>query len=166
MIAFSHRCHLPCCALPSKAIAAMPDCIVAGAHVHTVLQACNKGAFGNGYICQRGRASAAANLDCDRGARAGSPQPLGLSYTVPHDRTAGMFYFRAGSSVSGMVNISVMRDSRLMRYFRLRRTAQSMFRWRLWKNCQPVRNRHPRRCRRLGHADPRYWISGGMTSDE
>jgi assimilatory nitrate reductase catalytic subunit len=46
-----------------------------------------------------------------------APQPLGLSYTVPRERTAGMFYFRAGSSVSGMVNISVMRDSKLMRYF-------------------------------------------------
>jgi len=45
------------------------------------------------------------------------PQPLGLSYTVPKDRTAGMFYFRAGSTVSGMVNISVMRDGKLMRYF-------------------------------------------------
>jgi hypothetical protein len=46
-----------------------------------------------------------------------SPLPLGLSYTVPRGRTAGMFYFRAGSTVSGMVNISVLRDGRLMRYF-------------------------------------------------
>jgi hypothetical protein len=46
-----------------------------------------------------------------------APEPLGLSYTVPHERTAGMFYFRAGSSVSGMVNVSVMRDGKLMRYF-------------------------------------------------
>src|SRR5215218_3030994 len=46
-----------------------------------------------------------------------APQALGLSYTVPKDRTAGMFYFRAGSTVAGMVNISVMRDSQLMRYF-------------------------------------------------
>ena len=46
-----------------------------------------------------------------------APQPLGLSYTVPNDRTSGMFYFRAGSTVGGMVNISVMRDGKLMRYF-------------------------------------------------
>ena len=45
-----------------------------------------------------------------------APQPLGLSYSVPKDRTAGMFYFRAGSTVAGMVNISVMRDGKLMRY--------------------------------------------------
>ena len=46
-----------------------------------------------------------------------TPQPLGLSYRVPKDRSAGMFYFRAGSTVSGLVNVSVMRDGKLMRYF-------------------------------------------------
>ena len=46
-----------------------------------------------------------------------SPMPLGLSYVVRAGHTAGMFYFRAGSTVSGMVNVSVMRDGRLMRYF-------------------------------------------------
>jgi hypothetical protein len=46
-----------------------------------------------------------------------TPQPLGLSYTVPPGRTAGMLYFRAGSTVSGMLNISVLRDGKLMRYF-------------------------------------------------
>ena len=46
-----------------------------------------------------------------------APLPLGLNYTVPKDRTAGMFYFRAGSTVAGMVNVSVMRDGKLMRYF-------------------------------------------------
>ena len=45
------------------------------------------------------------------------PQPLGLSYTVPAGRTAGMLYVRAGSTVSGMVNISVLRNDRVMRYF-------------------------------------------------
>jgi hypothetical protein len=45
------------------------------------------------------------------------PLPLGLTYTVPKNCTAGMFYFRAGSSVSGLVNVSVMRDGKLMRYF-------------------------------------------------
>jgi assimilatory nitrate reductase catalytic subunit len=45
------------------------------------------------------------------------PQSLGLTYTVPRDRTAGMFYFRAGSTVSGMVNVSVLRNGKLMRYF-------------------------------------------------
>jgi assimilatory nitrate reductase catalytic subunit len=46
-----------------------------------------------------------------------APTALGLSYTVPRGRTAGMFYFRGGSTVSGMVNVSVMRGGKLMRYF-------------------------------------------------
>jgi assimilatory nitrate reductase catalytic subunit len=46
-----------------------------------------------------------------------APASIGLSYVVGAGRTAGMFYFRAGSTVSGMVNVSVMRDGRLMRYF-------------------------------------------------
>jgi hypothetical protein len=45
------------------------------------------------------------------------PQPLNLSYSVPAGRSAGMFYFRAGSTVSGMVNVSVLRNGKLMRYF-------------------------------------------------
>jgi assimilatory nitrate reductase catalytic subunit len=28
-----------------------------------------------------------------------------------------MFYFRSGSTVAGMVNVSIMRDGKLMRYF-------------------------------------------------
>lgn len=46
-----------------------------------------------------------------------NPAPLELSYTVPKGRTAGMLYFRAGSTVSGMVNITIMRNGRPMRYF-------------------------------------------------
>ncbi len=46
-----------------------------------------------------------------------TPLPLGLSYTVPEGRTAGMFYFRAGSTVGNLVNVSVLRDGALMRYF-------------------------------------------------
>jgi len=45
------------------------------------------------------------------------PLPLGVSYTVPDGRSAGMFYFRAGSTVAGMVNVSVLRDGKLMRFF-------------------------------------------------
>lgn len=45
------------------------------------------------------------------------PLPVGLAYTVPPGRTAGMFYFRAGSTVGGMVNVTVMRDGKVMRYF-------------------------------------------------
>lgn len=45
------------------------------------------------------------------------PLPVGLTYTVPAGRTAGMFYFRGGSTVGGMVNISVLRDGGVMRYF-------------------------------------------------
>jgi assimilatory nitrate reductase catalytic subunit len=46
-----------------------------------------------------------------------TPLPLGLTYVVPAERTAGMFYFRAGSTVSGMINVSILRDGKLMRYF-------------------------------------------------
>jgi len=46
-----------------------------------------------------------------------NPTPLDLRYRVPKGRTAGMLYFRAGSTVAGMVNISIMRDGKLMRYF-------------------------------------------------
>ena len=45
------------------------------------------------------------------------PLPLGLTYTVPPGRTAGMFYFRAGSTVSGMLNVTVLRNGKVMRYF-------------------------------------------------
>lgn len=45
------------------------------------------------------------------------PQPLPLRYTVPPRKTAGMFYFRGGSTVSGMVNVSVLRNGKPMRYF-------------------------------------------------
>ncbi|HYF64934.1 MAG TPA: hypothetical protein VD886_19065 [Herpetosiphonaceae bacterium] len=47
------------------------------------------------------------------------PQALGLRYAVPPGRCAGMLYFRAGSTVSGMVNISITRDGALLRYFPL-----------------------------------------------
>jgi hypothetical protein len=46
-----------------------------------------------------------------------APMPIGLSYVVRDGRTAGMFYFRGGSTVSGMVNVSILRDGKLMRYF-------------------------------------------------
>lgn len=46
-----------------------------------------------------------------------APQSLGLRYTVPPNKTAGLFYVRGGSTVSGMVNISVQRDGNPMRYF-------------------------------------------------
>ena len=46
-----------------------------------------------------------------------NPHPIGLGYTVPKGRTLGMLYFRGGSTVSGMVNITIMRDGRPMRYF-------------------------------------------------
>ncbi|HEX6288049.1 MAG TPA: hypothetical protein VFZ66_02610 [Herpetosiphonaceae bacterium] len=45
------------------------------------------------------------------------PQALDLRYTVPTGKTSGMFYFRGGSTVSGMVNVAVLRDGQPMRYF-------------------------------------------------
>jgi assimilatory nitrate reductase catalytic subunit len=46
-----------------------------------------------------------------------APMPLGLAYTVPDRHTAAMLYFRAGSTVGGMVNVVVLRDGKPMRYF-------------------------------------------------
>ena len=46
-----------------------------------------------------------------------APMPLGLAYTVPDGRTAAMLYFRAGSTVGGMVNATILRDGKPMRYF-------------------------------------------------
>lgn len=46
-----------------------------------------------------------------------APQAIDVGYTVPPGKTAGMFYFRGGSTASGMVSISVLRDGQPMRYF-------------------------------------------------
>lgn len=47
------------------------------------------------------------------------PLPLELRYRVPAGKTAGLFYVRAGSTVSGMVNLSIVRDGVPMRFFPL-----------------------------------------------
>ena len=44
-------------------------------------------------------------------------EPLDLGYTVPEGKTAGLFYFRGGSTVGGMVNVVVLRDGQPMRFF-------------------------------------------------
>jgi len=47
------------------------------------------------------------------------PQALDLRYRVPAGCIAAMLYFRAGSTVSGMVNVSITRNGQLLRYFPL-----------------------------------------------
>ncbi len=46
-----------------------------------------------------------------------NPQTLDLRYIVPADRTTGMLYFRAGSTVSSLVNVSILRNGQVLRYF-------------------------------------------------
>lgn len=45
-----------------------------------------------------------------------SPSPLDLSYTVSQGCTAGVQYVRAGSTVPGMLNISLLQNGKVMRY--------------------------------------------------
>lgn len=45
-----------------------------------------------------------------------SPAPLNLSYTVPQGCTAGVQYVRAGSTVGGMLNITLLQSGKVMRY--------------------------------------------------
>ena len=46
-----------------------------------------------------------------------SPSPLNLEYTVPQGSTAGLQYVRLGTTSDGMVNVTVLRDGKTMRYF-------------------------------------------------
>lgn len=46
-----------------------------------------------------------------------SPKDLGLSYTVSQGCTAGVQYVRAGSTAGGMVNITLLKNGKVMRYF-------------------------------------------------
>ena len=45
-----------------------------------------------------------------------SPTPLNLDYTVPQGCTAGVQYVRAGSTVPGMLNITLLQNGKVMRY--------------------------------------------------
>ncbi|CAA9443935.1 MAG: hypothetical protein AVDCRST_MAG28-792 [uncultured Rubrobacteraceae bacterium] len=45
-----------------------------------------------------------------------SPTPLNLYYTVPQGCTAGVQYVRAGSTVGGMLNITLLQNGKVMRY--------------------------------------------------
>lgn len=45
-----------------------------------------------------------------------SPKPLNLTYTVPQGCTAGVQYVRAGSTVTGMTNITLLKNGKVIRY--------------------------------------------------
>lgn len=45
-----------------------------------------------------------------------SPKSLNLTYTVPQGCTAGVHYVRAGSTVKGMVNITILKNGKVMCY--------------------------------------------------
>ena len=45
-----------------------------------------------------------------------SPQDLNLTYTVSQGCTAGVQYVRAGNTTEGMINITVLKDGKAMRY--------------------------------------------------
>lgn len=44
------------------------------------------------------------------------PQPLNLSYTVPQGCSARVQYVRAGSTVTGMTNVTLLKNGKVMRY--------------------------------------------------
>ena len=46
-----------------------------------------------------------------------SLSPLDLAYTVPQGCTAGIQYVRAGNAAGGMVNVTLLKDGEVMRYF-------------------------------------------------
>lgn len=46
-----------------------------------------------------------------------SPQPLNLAYAVPQGCTAGVQYVRSGNTSAGMVNVTLLKDGKVMRYF-------------------------------------------------
>lgn len=46
-----------------------------------------------------------------------APSPLDLEYTVPQGSTAGLQYVRLGTNSAGMVNVTVLRNGKTMRYF-------------------------------------------------
>ena len=54
--------------------------------------------------------------ECD-GEGLDSPRSLDLEYTVPQGCTAGLQYVRLGTSSEGMVNVTLLRDGKTMRYF-------------------------------------------------
>ncbi|HET7480420.1 MAG TPA: hypothetical protein VFJ72_12990 [Rubrobacteraceae bacterium] len=45
-----------------------------------------------------------------------SPKALNLTYVVPQGCTAGVQYMRAGSTVTGMTNITLLKNGKVMRY--------------------------------------------------
>jgi hypothetical protein len=45
-----------------------------------------------------------------------SPQDLYLTYSVSQGCTAGVQYVRAGNTTEGMINITVLKDGKAMRY--------------------------------------------------
>lgn len=45
-----------------------------------------------------------------------APQPLNLSYTVPQGCSAGVQYVRSGSTVTGMTNVTLLKNGKVMRY--------------------------------------------------
>lgn len=45
-----------------------------------------------------------------------SPQDLNLTYSVSQGCTAGVQYVRAGNTTEGMINITVLKDGKAMRY--------------------------------------------------
>jgi len=70
-----------------------------------------------GAFVSEGRPVLLQTITTFEGSGLQNSHPIGLGYTVPRGRTLGMLYFRGGSTVSGMVNITIMRNGRPMRYF-------------------------------------------------
>ncbi len=61
-----------------------------------------------------------------KGAGLDKPVPVdGLLYTVPADKRAQLIYFRAGNSAPELINLVLIRDGALMRYFPIGAKADS-----------------------------------------
>ena len=51
------------------------------------------------------------------GAGYDAPSAVDVHYTVPGAKRAQLIYFRGGNSAEAMVNIALLRDGKVMRYF-------------------------------------------------
>ncbi len=51
------------------------------------------------------------------GSGYGGPQTVDVHYKVPGAKRAQLIYFRGGNSAAEMVNVALLRDGKVMRYF-------------------------------------------------
>lgn len=89
-----------------------------------------------------------------------SPLPLNLVYTFPQGCTAGVQYLRAGNAAGGMVNITLLKDGKVMRYFPISAGGAMHVPLSIVDELGDRGNRHRRR-RGFGDPDPGHRRPGG-----